>query len=210
MVLFIVGVFSGILSQAFPRHSLKLSNGMTHFDSDQHPLSRTHDLVLQIKQITVKIHDIKNRKKENQINSKLDNGTFSVHNHIGNGPLQEGHVKHDEDDVCYEDSVQSVHPVLDNKNSQEHCVLTQCPSLTTPTALPSLPPELHPSSPNSGIPEGTPSRKLRWSKLPNVPESPGIVEGNAVEKGDPPWSNTKPSWSGTGDNIDEPCKKAGE
>ena len=39
MVLFIVSVSSGILSQSFPRHSLKLSNGMIHFDSDQHPPS---------------------------------------------------------------------------------------------------------------------------------------------------------------------------
>jgi len=156
-------------------------------------VSRTQDLVLQIKQITVEIRDIKKRKKEKHFKFKGRTSTFRTRNHTGNDPLQEGHVKHDEGDVHYEDNEQNVHLVPDNMNILEHCVPTQYPSPVEPIISPPPCPEPHPSSLDNGTPEEIPSRKLRWSKSPNGPESPGIVEGNADEESDLPWSNTKPS-----------------
>jgi len=84
-------------------------------------VSRTQDLVDQIKQITIEIRDIKERRK-NKINSSNVQNTFNVHNRIRNGPLQEGHEEHDEDDVHYDDSKQNDHQLLDNTNSQICCV----------------------------------------------------------------------------------------
>jgi len=67
-------------------------------------LSRTRDLVDQIKQITIEIRDIKERRKTKIDLAKVSN-TINVHNRTQNGPLQDGHVEHDEDDVHYEDSI---------------------------------------------------------------------------------------------------------
>jgi len=80
-------------------------------------LSRTQDLVKQIKEITIEIRDIKERKKHkiNSISKSYD--TINVRNHKRNGPLQEGHEEHDEDDVHYESSAQSDLLLLDNTNS---------------------------------------------------------------------------------------------
>jgi len=172
-------------------------------------LSRTRDLVDQIKQITIEIRDIKERRK-NKINFTSTNyDTINVHSHSPSDSLQEGHEEHDEDGVHYGDSIQNNRPVPDNTYILEHCAPAQCPSPTEPTASPPLPPELHPSSPSSEIPVKTPSTKLLWSKSPSGPESPGIVEGNAVEEGDPPWNNTNSSWNNGGDDVGAPCKKAG-
>jgi len=67
-------------------------------------MSRTQVLVDQIKQITIEICDIKN-KKRNNIGIMHSNNTFNVHNHKQSDPLQRCHEEHDEDDVHYEDSV---------------------------------------------------------------------------------------------------------
>ena len=166
-------------------------------------------MVNQIKQITIEIRDIKDKRKRN-IDFKRTKNTINVRNHTLSDPLQEGHEEHDEDGIHYEDSIQIAHLAPDNTYTPEHCVPTQCPSPREPTASPPLPPELHPSSPDSETPEGIPSRKLRWSKSPSGPESPGIVEGNADEEGDPPWSKTKLSWNETGGDTGVPCRKAGE
>jgi len=171
-------------------------------------MSRTHDLVKQIKQITIEIHDIKEKRKKT-IDSKQCSNTINVHNHTLSGLLQEGHAKHDKDGIYYKDSKQTVHPAPDSKNTQEHCVPTQCPSPTKPIASPPPPPELHPSSLGSGNPSKLPSRKLLWSKSPNGPESPGIMEGNADEEGDPPWTRTNPSCDGSSNDADAECRKVG-
>jgi len=123
-------------------------------------VSRTRDLVDQIKQITIEICDIKNKKKTKIVLEDRSTSTFNVHNHTLSGHLQECHVKHDEGDVHYEDSILIVHPVPDSMHTLEHCAPTQCPSPTKPIASPPPPPEPHPSLPGSGIPGENPSRKL--------------------------------------------------
>jgi len=67
-------------------------------------LSRTRDLVDQIKQITIEICDIKERKRI-IVNSSKVSSTVNVHNHTLSGPLQEGHAEHDESGVHYDDSI---------------------------------------------------------------------------------------------------------
>ena len=66
-------------------------------------MSRTQDLIDQIKQITIEICDIKDRRRKD-IDFKKDKSTINVHNHNWSDLLQECHEEHDEDDVHYEDS----------------------------------------------------------------------------------------------------------
>jgi len=61
------------------------------------------DLVDQIKQITIEICDIKERKKTKIDSSKVQN-TINVRNHTLSGPLQEGHEEHDEGGIRYENN----------------------------------------------------------------------------------------------------------
>jgi len=140
-------------------------------------VSRTRDLVDQIKQITIEIRDIKRRSK-NKINSAEVSSTISVHNHTLSGPLQVGHEEHDEDDVHYEDSTQSDHQQPGNKYNRTRYVPTQYPTPTVSTSSPPLPPELHPSSSSNGNPVKPVSSTTPWSKKPNDPESPEIVGDN--------------------------------
>jgi len=67
-------------------------------------LSQTQDLVNQIKQITIKICDIKDRRKRHNIDVRKTNSTINVRNHRQSGLLQECHEEHDEGDVYYVDS----------------------------------------------------------------------------------------------------------
>jgi len=71
-------------------------------------LSRTQDLINQIKQITVEIRDIKRRKQDN-IGIKSTINTVNVHSHRQDDPLPKCHKEHDEDVVHYEDSEKTVH-----------------------------------------------------------------------------------------------------
>jgi len=141
-------------------------------------VSRMRDLVDQIKQITIEIRDIKERRKINVDSSKVSN-TINVHNHTLSGPLQEGHEEHDEDDVHYENSIRTVHPQPRSKNNRTHYVPAQYPTPIEPTASPPLPPELHPSSPSNGNPVKPVSSTTPWSKRPNDLESSGN-EGDNV------------------------------
>jgi len=72
-------------------------------------LSRAQDLLNQIKQITIGIHDIKDKRKDNIGINRISN-TFNVRSHILNGPLQEHHEEHDEDGVHYKDNIGTNHP----------------------------------------------------------------------------------------------------
>ena len=111
--------------------------------------------------------------------SKEADHTVNVRNHIGSGLLQEGHEEHDNYDVHYEDSKQTVHLSPRSTNNQRGCVPTQYPTPIESTALPPLPPELHPSSPSSGNPVRPVLSMTPWSKRPNDPVSPGN-EGDNV------------------------------
>ena len=142
-------------------------------------MSRTRDLVDQINQITIEIHDIKERRKNKINSSRGATSTFNVHNHILSGPLQEGHEEHDENGIHYDGSIRTDHLLPRNAHSQERCAPTQYPTPTGPTASPPLPPELHPSSPSSGNPVKPVSSMTPWSKKPNDSVSPGN-EGDNV------------------------------
>ena len=141
-------------------------------------VSRTRDLVDQIKQITIEICDIKERKKT-KIDSSKEVNTINVRNHTLSGPLQEGHEEHDESDVHYEDSKQTVHQSPHSTNNRRRYVPTQYPTPIGPTSLPPLPPELHPSSPSNESPVKLASSTTPWSKKPNDPASPGNEGDNA-------------------------------
>jgi len=162
---------------------------------------------MQIKEITIEIRDIKDRRKHS---NHLENKTnINVRNYTLSGPLQEGHAKHDEGGVHYEDSVQTVHLLPDNMYSPEHCALIQCPSPKEPNASPLLLPELHPSSPSNETWSKPPSKKLPSSKSPNSPESPRIVEGNADEEGDPLCTKMNSCDNEISSIVDDGCKKVG-
>ena len=163
----------------------------------------------QIKQITIEIHDIKERKR-NKINSSMVQNTVNVRNHISNGPLQEDHGKHDESGIRYKDNTQTVHPVPDSESTQEHCALTQYPVPTGPTASPPLPPELHFSSPSSGNPVKPVSSTTPWSKRPNDPVSPGNEGDNIGGVVDLPCTTNRMT-SGDVNDVGpcNECRKAG-
>jgi len=173
-------------------------------------VSQTQDLVDQIKQITIEIRDIKDKKKSNIDFRETTSSTINVHNHTLSGPLQEGHEEHDEDDIRYEDSIRTVHLVPDNTYTQEHCAPTQYPSPEEPTA--SLPPfpELHPSSPSNGNPAKPVSSTTPWSKSPNDPGSPGN-EGDNVGGVVDLLCTTNGTTSGSANDVDPcaDCRKAG-
>ena len=141
-------------------------------------LSRTRDLVDQIKQITIEIRDIKERNK-NKIDSQEVPNTISVRNHILSGPLPDDHEGHEQDGVHYEDSIRSVHQQPHSMYTRTHYVPTQYPSPTISTSSLLLPPELHPSSPSNGNPVKPVSSTTPWSKRSNDPESPAN-EGDNV------------------------------
>ena len=143
---------------------------------DKQHMSRTRDLVDQIKQITIEIRDIKTRSKNISLGGT---NTINVHNHTENDPLQVGHEEHDEDVVHYDDNIRSVHQSPRSKNNQEHCAPAQYPTPTESTSSPPPPPELHPSSLSSGNPVKPVSSTTPWSKRPNDPASPGN-EGDNV------------------------------
>ena len=138
-------------------------------------MSRTSDLINQIKQITIELRDIKTR---NHVNSSKVSNTVNVHNRTENGPLQVGHEAHDEDDVHYDDSIRNVHQPLHSRYNQERCAPTQYPTPIESTSSPPLPPELHPSPPSNGNPAKPVSSTTPWSRRPNIPESPGNEEDN--------------------------------
>jgi len=72
-------------------------------------MSRTQDLINQIKQITIEICDIKNRKKVMDKIETRTTSTFNVHNHYKSDPLQKCHEEHDVYDIHYKDSTRIVH-----------------------------------------------------------------------------------------------------
>jgi len=174
-------------------------------------VSRTRDLVDQIKQITIEIRDIKEKKK-NKINSmdKTTN-TINVHNHTMSGPLQEGHEVHDEDGGHYDDSKQTGRQLPRSMYNQKRYALVQYPTIKEPISSPPLPPELHPSSPNSESPSRPASLTTPWSKKPIDPESPGNEGDNAGGVVDLLWT-TKGMTSGGASDADpnDECRKAGE
>jgi len=140
-------------------------------------LSRTRDLVNQIKQITIEIRDIKERSR-NKIDSQEVSNTINVRNHILSGPLPDDREEHEQDGVHYADNIRNNHPQPHNRYTQTHCVPTQYPIPTRSTSLPPLPPELHPSSPSNGNPVKPVSSTTPWSKKPNDSGSPEIVGDN--------------------------------
>jgi len=144
-------------------------------------LSRNQDLIDQIKQITIEIRDIKDRRKGN-IEFKKTNSTFNVRNHRQSDPLQECHEEHDEDDVHYEDSNQTVHQSPDNKNTQTHCVPIQ--PLPAKGSISSHPPhpELHPSSPSNRNPSMLTSMTPPWKMM---------VKSSSTVFGDGPGADCK-------------------
>jgi len=142
------------------------------------PMSRTRDLIDQIKQITIEIRDIKERSK-NKIDSSEVSNTINVHNHTLSGPLQDDHAEHDEDDVRYEDNIRNGHPQLYSMYNRTRYAPVQYPIPIVSTSSPPLPPELHPSSPSNGNPVKPVSSTTPWSKKPIDPESPGN-EGDNV------------------------------
>ena len=141
-------------------------------------MSRTRDLIDQIKQITIEIRDIKERSK-NKIDSSEVSNTINVHNHTLSGPLQDDHAEHDEDDVRYEDNIRNGHPQLYSMYNRTRYAPVQYPIPIVSTSSPPLPPELHPSSPSNGNPVKPVSSTTPWSKKPIDPESPGN-EGDNV------------------------------
>jgi len=94
---------------------------------DVNAVSRTQDLINQIKQISTEICDIKTRNKI-KINSLMEGiiqeSSTNAHNHIQYDPLQICHETHDEDDEHYDHSIQSIHLVPDNMNNLECCALS--------------------------------------------------------------------------------------
>ena len=175
-------------------------------------MSRTQDLVDQIKQITIEIRDIKERRKL-KINSSIVSNTINVHNHTRNGPLQEGYEEHDEDGVHYKNSIQSDHQSPCSKNTQEHCVPTQSLPATRSTSSQLPLPLNHPSLPSNGSPSTPTSKIPPWLTSPDDPEFPEIGEGNVAEdeETDPPWK-TMVNSSSFVESDDVPgaeCKKEG-
>ena len=182
-----------------------LLNGLNVMISKANLVSRTRDLIDQIKQITIEIRDIKERKK-NKIELALVSSTINVHNHTWNGPLQEGHVEHDEGDVHYEDNIQSVPQLPRSRNNRTRYVPTQSLLAKGSTSSQSPHPRDHPSLPSNGSPSTLTSKTPPWSTSPNDPESPVIEGGNVAEdkETDPPWKTTVNSSScvGFGDDPD--------
>jgi len=140
-------------------------------------VSRTRDLVNQIKQITIEIRDIKERSR-NKIDSQKVSNTVSVRNHTLSGPLQDDHAGHDEGDVHYEGSIQSVHQQPYNTYTRTCYAPVQYPIPIGSTSSPPPLPELHPSSPSNGNPVKPVSSTTPWSKKPNDSGSPEIVGDN--------------------------------
>ena len=174
-------------------------------------MSRTCDLIDQIKQITIEIRDIKERKKNKVDSSKVQN-TINVRNRTLSGPLQEGHEEHDEDDVHYTNSIQIVLLPLGNRSNQTHCAPTQSLLEEGSTASPSPPPLNHPSSLSSGSPSKPTSKIPPWSNEPDNPESPGNEGDNAGGVVGLPWTTTKGTPSGGDESAavpDDDDRKAG-
>ena len=176
-------------------------------------MSRTQDLINQIKQMTVEIHDIKTRNKikmDSSTRTNIQEETTNVHNRIRNGPLQTSHEKHDEDDIHYVHSIRSVHLVPDNMNNLEHYAPTQCPVPEESTASSPPPLAIHPSLPNRRTPSSSPSRKRPESMSPNDPESPGNEGGNIDDSCDSPsTTKTNDDCDGSVGVAGVPCKKGG-
>jgi len=175
-------------------------------------LSRTQDLINQIRQITIEIRDIKRRKQDN-INSKETINTVNIHNHKLSDPLQECHEEHDEDVGYYVYNAQTVHPLLDNTNTLTHYAPTPLPPEGVPTSWPPWPPEPHPSSPNSGSPSKPTSKTPPWSNEPADPESPGNEGDNAGGVVGLLWTTTNGTPSGGNESVANPNiddKKVGE
>ena len=175
------------------------------------PVSRTRDLVDQIKQITIEIRDIKERRRAKIDSSKVAK-TINAHSHIPNGPLQEGHEEHDEDGVHYKNNIRIDHPLPGNRNNQIHCVPTQYLPAEGSTASQSLPPQDHPSLPSNGSPSTPTSMTPPCSTSPSNPKSPENREGNVVEDEETaPWKTMVNSSScvGFGNGPGAECKKEG-
>jgi len=175
-------------------------------------LSQTQDLIYQIKQITVEIHDIKARNKS-KMNSSMKTSiqeTTNIHNRILNTPLQTSHGKHDEDDEHYVHNKQSGPPVLDSRNNLEHCAPIQYPAPRAPTASSPSPLATHPSSPNRRTPACSPSMRWYKSRPPNDPKFPGNEGDNVDSSCDSPWTRTNGDCDDSVGVAGVPCKKVGE
>ena len=174
-------------------------------------MSRTQDLVDQIKQITIEIRDIKGKKQDN-IDIKKRTSTINTRNHKRSDPLQECHEEHDEDVEHYIYSEQTVHQLPDSKHNLVHYAPTPLPPEEEPTSSLPWPPVLHPSSPSNGSPAKPTSKRLPWSEMPNDPESPGNEEDNAGRVDGLPWTTTNGIPSGGDESVVCPAdddKKAG-
>jgi len=170
------------------------------------------DLVDQIKQITIEIRDIKERKKTKVYSTSTDYNTINVRNHSPSGSLQGGHEGHDEDDVHYEDSTRIDLQLLGNKNNQAHCAPTQSLPAKGSTSLHPLPPEDHPSLPSNENPSTPPSTTPPWSTSPDGPKSPEIEGGNVdgdEENVLPSRTMVRSSGDRFGGKPDAECKKEG-
>jgi len=174
-------------------------------------MSRTQDLINQIKQITVEIRDIKKRKRYN-IDQDKGNDISNVYNHTPNGLLQERHEEHDEGVVHYDNNGQTVLPRPDSTNSRAHYAPTPLLPEEVSTASLPPPPELHPSSPSNGSPSKPTSKIPPWSNEPDDPESPGNEGDNAGGVVGLPWMTTKGTPSGGDESAVAPAdndKKVG-
>jgi len=156
-----------------------------HFDSqwcDGNDVSQTQDLLIQIKQITAEIHDIKRRNQSKKSYSSIS--STNTHSRNGSDPLQECHEEHDKDGKHYEDSVETAHQLLDSNYNQVCCVPTQYPPEEGPTSSPLLPPEYHCSALSSGTPAKPPSKTSPWTTSPNdcaFAESKACISGVRVD-----------------------------
>lgn len=175
-------------------------------------MSRTQDLIKQIKHITIEIRDIKARNKiklySNTNTTTRRQSRTEAHNTNDHLPSSdEGDDDHSEH---YNYNKPSSLPEPDSKCIQKGCAPIQCPAPTRSIAWTPPHSSHHLSLPNDGTSGETPSTKPPWSGGLNDPESPGNEGNNAVEEVcSLSVTSTNPSWSGAGDNKSVPCRKEG-
>ena len=155
-------------------------------------MSQTQDLISQIKQITIEICDIKERRELKSYFNNDTNTNMTTRHH----DRREAHKKSDlpplsgeeGDDRSkhYDYSKRIYHPQHNSCCIQGHCAPTQCPSPAKSTAWLPPHPEHHPSSPDNETPEVKTSRSSPWSGELNDPESPDGAASNVGKEDDPP------------------------
>jgi len=152
-------------------------------------VSQTQILVDQIKQISIKICDI---KEKTRIKSKSKRST-NTHNHILNDPPPLCGEGCDEDNVHYEDNIQSNHLSPHNRNNQKCYVPTPplpeeessaCWSLLLPNHQIELR-QRNPPTPSPMI--------LPWSTSSTDSESKETKEGNVSKESSPIMNGMMPS-----------------